>query len=254
MRPAVSCAGVTGAAAQLPATQLVPAPHGRPHAPQWALLARVLVSQPLLASPSQSPKPAAHVRWHAPATHAPRVLAVEAHARPHAPQCAALVCRSASQPLFGFSSQSARPPAQARERHTPAAQYSVVAQSLLPTQSTHSIRAVSQTWSSALHSRDETQARGGGTQVPSWQTDPPVQSFVLTQSTQRMRAVSQTCPGQVRELTHAVAATQRPPPHTLPSGQCALVTHAAQRPCARSQRGVAPPQARSLMHATAGAS
>ena len=46
---------------QAPATQVRPDGHARPHAPQCALLVCVLTSQPLLALPSQSPEPRAHV-------------------------------------------------------------------------------------------------------------------------------------------------------------------------------------------------
>jgi hypothetical protein len=63
--------------------------HARPHAPQWARAVLVLVSQPLAAIPSQLAKPALQRAMpHAPLVHAPTPLA-GAHARLHAPQCAA---------------------------------------------------------------------------------------------------------------------------------------------------------------------
>ena len=53
--------GGSDQALQTPETQLgVPPEQTTPQAPQWVTLVRVSVSQPLLGSPSQSPKPTAH--------------------------------------------------------------------------------------------------------------------------------------------------------------------------------------------------
>jgi hypothetical protein len=72
---------------QTPSAQLCPLPHARPQAPQFAVLVPVLVSQPLLDSPSQLPKPGTH----APTTQLPEAQAAMAlgteHGREHAPQC-----------------------------------------------------------------------------------------------------------------------------------------------------------------------
>jgi hypothetical protein len=70
-----------------PSAHVCPLPHARPHAPQFAALVPVLVSQPLLDSPSQLPKPGTH----APTTQLPDAQAATAlateHGRAHAPQC-----------------------------------------------------------------------------------------------------------------------------------------------------------------------
>jgi hypothetical protein len=66
----------------------------------------VFTSQPLEGSPSQSAKPVAQVvTAHALAAQVAVALG-SAHARPHAPQLAALVRRSVSQPLPAAPSQS----------------------------------------------------------------------------------------------------------------------------------------------------
>jgi hypothetical protein len=84
----------------------------RPHMPQWAAVTRVSTSQPLAASPSQSPKPAAHAATpQTPPTQAAIALA-GAHPRPHAPQWAAVTRVSTSQPLAASPSQSPKPAAQ----------------------------------------------------------------------------------------------------------------------------------------------
>jgi hypothetical protein len=107
-----------------PASQRAPAPgklHRPPHLPQCRALLRVSTSQPLAGSPSQSAKPALHAATaQRPAAQAPRALA-GAHARPQAPQCAALARVSASQPFMASPSQSAKPSLQALT-HAPAAQ------------------------------------------------------------------------------------------------------------------------------------
>jgi len=73
--------------------------HARLHMPQWVSDVRVSTSQPLVAMPSQSAKPALQ----APSTHPPAAQVAAAlgklHARPHMPQWVVLVRVSASQPL-----------------------------------------------------------------------------------------------------------------------------------------------------------
>jgi hypothetical protein len=101
---------VASGAAQLaphtPPLHTCPAPHAVPHAPQLALSVAVFTSQPSLATRSQSAKPAAQLVT----PHAPAAQAVTAwgstHARPHPPQCDALVVVSVSQPLAAAPSQS----------------------------------------------------------------------------------------------------------------------------------------------------
>jgi hypothetical protein len=102
--------------AQRPAAQAgtaLSAPmHTVPQAPQWETLVPVLVSQPLAALPSQSPKPAAHIATaHWPIVQAAVALA-RSHRVEHEPQRLLSVLRLASQPLLGSLSQSAKPAAQ----------------------------------------------------------------------------------------------------------------------------------------------
>jgi hypothetical protein len=102
-----------------------PVAHARPHAPQWAVLVRVSVSQPLAALPSQSANPARHdAIVHVPPAHAAVALG-RLHARPHIPQLVAVVRVSTSQPFAGFPSQSAKPALHAAMVHAPAAHAAV---------------------------------------------------------------------------------------------------------------------------------
>jgi hypothetical protein len=78
----------------------------RRQAPQFMLSARASVSQPLVASPSQSTKPSAHSRRQAPITQAPTELVPEGQRIPQAPQLVASVWRFTSQPLVALMSQS----------------------------------------------------------------------------------------------------------------------------------------------------
>jgi hypothetical protein len=86
--------------------------HARPHPPQLPALLRVSTSQPLLASPSQSAKPAVQVSAQRPEAHAGTALSPPMHIVPHAPQWATLDLRSASHPLLAFMSQLPKPSAQ----------------------------------------------------------------------------------------------------------------------------------------------
>jgi hypothetical protein len=93
--------------------------HTVPQAPQWETLVPVLVSQPLAALPSQSPKPAAHIATaHWPIVQAAVALA-RSHRVVHAPQRLVSVLRLTSQPLRGSLSQSAKGAVQRPTAHTP---------------------------------------------------------------------------------------------------------------------------------------
>jgi hypothetical protein len=81
--------------------------HARPQAPQCSMAARRLVSQPVEATLSQSPKPALQVSPHTPPRHAGSPLAPPGHARPHVPQCCASVSSVAQR-----SPQKVVPPPQ----------------------------------------------------------------------------------------------------------------------------------------------
>ena len=94
---------------QAPPEHTRPAAQAVPQAPQCEVATRVSVSQPLLALPSQSPNPVAQAATvHTPAAQAPVALG-GAQPRAQAPQWVALVRVSASQPLLGSPSQSAKP-------------------------------------------------------------------------------------------------------------------------------------------------
>lgn len=80
--------------------------HAAPHAPQFAMLDCVFVSQPFAALASQFPKPTEHdTSWHDPVAQEALPLNV-VHAWPHPPQ-SVRVRRLVSQPLFWLPSQSA---------------------------------------------------------------------------------------------------------------------------------------------------
>jgi hypothetical protein len=87
---------------------------------QWVESVLRLTSQPLLASPSQLPKPDVQVMPHTPAAHV-EVPFDELHTFPHALQFAGLVLRFASQPLVTRPSQLPNPVLQVIEQ-TPAVQ------------------------------------------------------------------------------------------------------------------------------------
>lgn len=92
--------------------------HARPQAPQLAGAARS-VSHPLDGSPSQFANPGLQANPQEPPAHAALALVGVAQARPHAPQCAALVRTSASHPLLASPSQSAKPARQATPQFPP---------------------------------------------------------------------------------------------------------------------------------------
>jgi hypothetical protein len=87
--------------------------------PQWRGSLSVLVSQPLLGSPSQSVCAASHVGEHTPALQLVSPWAL-LQLTAHSPQCAT-VFRSVSQPLTAMPSQSAKPAAH-EGAHKPSAQ------------------------------------------------------------------------------------------------------------------------------------
>ena len=92
------------------------------HRPQFATDEARTTSQPLAASPSQSPHPASQRSPQAPAAQAPAACGRAGHATPHAPQFVADAARSTSQPLAALPSQSAKPDAHTAIAHAPAEQ------------------------------------------------------------------------------------------------------------------------------------
>jgi hypothetical protein len=95
--------------------------HAVPHAPQFAIVTFVLVSQPFAGSLSQLPKPGRH----APIAHVPAAQVAPAfenvHWWPQSPQLAALLLRSVSQPGI-VALQSPKPVAHVPVTHAPAEQ------------------------------------------------------------------------------------------------------------------------------------
>jgi hypothetical protein len=90
--------------------------HAAPHAPQWATEVVVFVSQPLVITPSQLPKPALHAMPQAPDPHDATPL-VALHAAMHAPQFADDALVFVSQPFEAAPSQLPKPAV-----HVPTAQ------------------------------------------------------------------------------------------------------------------------------------
>lgn len=79
-----------------------------------------MTSHPLAGLPSQSAKPGLQLtNRHAPPEQS-LVAFARLHVRPHAPQCAAVVCVLTSQPSAGSMLQSAKPAAHNAMPHTPA--------------------------------------------------------------------------------------------------------------------------------------
>ena len=96
------------------------AEHTRPQAVQLRLSSLRFVSQPLTARRSQSPKPAAQLSAHIPATHVGVEFGRAGHAIPHDPQLATVSRRLASQPFAGSLSQFPKPWLHAMNEHAPA--------------------------------------------------------------------------------------------------------------------------------------
>jgi hypothetical protein len=94
--------------------------HGMLQPPQWLVLLRMLVSQPLFGLPSQLPAPAAQLGTHAPETHAVVPFAL-LQVTPQAPQLVVVVCRFVSQPSARLPLQLPQPGAHTGA-HAPAVQ------------------------------------------------------------------------------------------------------------------------------------
>ena len=82
--------------------------HVVPHAPQLPALVVRLVSQPLLAMPSQLPQPGAQLGTQLPAVQVVVPCGL-VHESPHEPQLATLFVRFVSQPLLPLPSQLPKP-------------------------------------------------------------------------------------------------------------------------------------------------
>ncbi len=96
--------------------------HREPQAPQSVRLICRSTSQPLTASPSQSPNPERQASTvHTPRTQSPSAEA-GAQTAPQPPQSDSASRRLISQPLAGSPSQSAMPSTQESTRHRPAEQ------------------------------------------------------------------------------------------------------------------------------------
>jgi hypothetical protein len=106
------------------------AAQARPHAPQLNTSELVFASQPFATFMSQSPKPGAHWRMHAPETQDGVAFTV-LQALSQAPQLDASARRFTSQPSLGLLSQSAKPVLQDMIAHCP------VAHELMALVSTH---------------------------------------------------------------------------------------------------------------------
>ena len=74
-----------------PPAQVRPSAQARPQAPQWSPSRVTSRSQPLLASPSQSARPASHAKWQAPSAQVAVAPAGAEHNRPQAPQSLGVV-------------------------------------------------------------------------------------------------------------------------------------------------------------------
>jgi hypothetical protein len=83
--------------------------HAAPHAPQLVVVLVRLVSQPLVATPSQSPKPVLQRKPQAPDPQVVVALARAGHALRHAPQLATSVVVLISQPSLAVALQSEKP-------------------------------------------------------------------------------------------------------------------------------------------------
>jgi hypothetical protein len=97
----------------------------RPQAPQCCVDDVVLASQPLVALPSQSAKPAVQVSAQRPPVQAGTALSAPMHTVPQAPQWETLVAVAVSQPLAALPSQSPKPAAHMATVHWPIVQAAV---------------------------------------------------------------------------------------------------------------------------------
>jgi hypothetical protein len=111
------------------ATPLGGAGHDAPQRPQCVTEARTSVSQPLVALPSQSPKPSTHAATAQEPISQTAVALGGSQRRPQAPQWEALVRVSVSHPLAASPSQSAKPVAHAYAQVPPAQEAAVFGRS-----------------------------------------------------------------------------------------------------------------------------
>jgi hypothetical protein len=106
-RPAVHASPQRPATHDTVAPAVPDPPHTTPHAPQLRTSAPTSVSQPLVARPSQSPKPAAQEATAQRPAAQVIVAFVPVQRTPHAPQFVMLVAVATSQPLVHVPSQLA---------------------------------------------------------------------------------------------------------------------------------------------------
>ena len=97
----------------------------RPQAPQWAAAVLRSTSQPVVALPSQSPRPAGQRSPQRPAVQVATPFGPDAQANPQAPQCATSEAVSRSQPLTALPSQSRNAPSQEATAQRPPVQVAV---------------------------------------------------------------------------------------------------------------------------------
>jgi hypothetical protein len=109
----------------VPVTHDSPGGHASPQLPQfWGSTGRE-ASQPFIASPSQSVKPASHTSTaQIPATHA-AVAFGTTHGFPQPPHCAGSLWGSTSQPFAASPSQFEKLPSHAPTAHAPASHAAV---------------------------------------------------------------------------------------------------------------------------------
>jgi hypothetical protein len=199
--------------------------HALPHAPQWASLVRVSVSQPLPAVLSQSPKPVVQLATrHAPPAQAAVALA-RAHIAPQRPQCATLVAVSTSQPLVALPSQSAADPIHAAMPHTPAVQREAAPGAL-----------------QALSQRPQWETLVARSKHPSPHTDCPPGQVSVHAPIAHTRPLAQALP-QAPQWVLALRVSTSQPLAALPSQSPRPVAQAATAQAPLSQRAVAPASA-----------
>jgi hypothetical protein len=220
---------------------LAGAAHARPQAPQWARVLRVLTSQPLPTTPSQSALPALQVPTaQAPIAHTAEPSATE-QVRPQAPQLPALALRSVSQPSSASPLQSAKPAshvnAQVPVSHDDDAwarvghalpqrpQWATLVLVLV----SHPLAMASSQLPKGAEQREmvQTPSEQPGSPLTVVQTVPQPPQFWsllwgLTQAPPQQRSPAAQRLSSEQPITHA-PAEQR-----WPVGQCASVTHTSQ--------------------------
>jgi hypothetical protein len=172
--------------------------------PQCVALVAKVTSQPLVGSPSQSPKPAAQVYSQRPAAHAATAPGRVAQAMPQPPQCATVLVVSVSQPLVALPSQFSKGATQLATAQAP-----------------------------LMHAGA---ARGGSQRVPH------APQFATLAAVSTQAPLQQVCPvGQARMGLQPGAQTL--PAQSVPAGQCVSLRHSTQARVAtlqRPPRGVPP--------------